>query len=66
METANSQHAVLWPVVVIEKEGGGQQAVEVWRQRGAGHLKKSLFHHFRSAFPKPGINNRYQKDIDQM
>jgi len=40
VQTANSQHAVLWPVVVAEDQRGGEEAEQVGGQRGAGHLWK--------------------------
>lgn len=38
MQTADSQDAVLWSVVVVEEEGRGQEAGEVGGDRGASNL----------------------------
>lgn len=41
VQTANSQHAVLRSVVVVQEEGGGEQAGEVRGERGPSDLHKT-------------------------
>lgn len=45
MQTADSQDAVLWSVVVVEEEGRGQEAVEVGGDRGASNLDACMHAH---------------------
>lgn len=44
VQTANSQHAVLRSVVVVQEEGGGEQAGQVRGERGPSDLHKTHTH----------------------
>ena len=44
VQTANSQHAVLRSVVVVEKEGGGEQVGQVRREGGQSDLHNTHTH----------------------